>query len=726
MYIQTKKIDVALKENYTPYAMKVIMSRALPFVYDGLKNGHRKAMQTAHEMDLSPKNKTKSANLVGQTMRLNPHGDGAIYETIVRLTDVNESLLVPLFSGKGNFGKTYSRDMAYAASRYTEIGLSDIAKEFFALFDKDTVDFEDNYDGTKKEAKLLPVTFPNILVNPNQGIAVGMASNICSFNFNEICNATIQILNGSEDISDCITGPDFPTGGIYLLNQKELQSVIKTGRGSLKVRAKYKYDSKSNCIEITEIPYTTTCEAVVDKITELIKLGTIKEISDIRDETDLNGLKITIDVKRGTDADLLMKKLFSSTTLEDTFSCNFNILYYDENGNTRPKVMGVNEILKIWCEWRMNCLVREYVFDLKKKEKEHALLQALGRISADLDKAIEIIRYSESDKESIDRLMKQFELNEIQAEYVSNIRLRKLNAKYVLAKLEEKKKIEDEMTRIQNVISDKDKQKEILIQQIESLAAKYGKERKTSIGVDEGKVKKELLIADYNCSFVLTEQGYFKKNLRYSEQQKTKDGDKVIQTIGGNNKDDILLFSNLGDVHIIKAREIDECSPTKSMGLYLPSNISLQSGEKIVFMTSTHDYTGDMLFAFKNGKIARVSLKSYMAKTNRKKLNGAFSTKSELVRAFKLDKDMDLVAMSSIDKVLVFNTGEINAKLSRTSDGVNVLKSKNGSYMHQLRTIQEVMSELTSEEIDYYRASISAVGKYVKKEHDWTKQQIAL
>lgn len=715
MYIQDKKIDIALKENYTPYAMKVIISRALPFVYDGLKNGHRKAMQTAHEMELSPRKKTKSANLVGQTMKLNPHGDAAIYETIVRLTDANESLLVPLFSGKGNFGKAYSRDMAYAAARYTEIGLSDISKEFFSLIDKDTVDFEKNYDGTKDEATLLPVTFPNILVNPNQGIAVGMASNICSFNFNEICNATIEVLNGSTDISDCITGPDFPTGGIYLLNEKELKSVINTGKGSFKVRAKYKYDDKSNCIEITEIPYTTTAEAIVDKITDLIKAGTIKEISDIRDETDLHGLKIAIDVKRGTNAELLMKKLFSTTTLEDTFSCNFNVLYYDENGNTRPKVMGINEILSTWCQWRMNCLVREYRFDLRKKTKEYLLLQALERVSTNIDKAVEVIRHAEGDEKIISDLMLYFGLEKEQAEYVSNIKLRNLNNKYISNKLQRMAALKDEIDTIREVIGSPEHQKDILIKQIQGLATTYGAPRKTTIGMDEGKIDKDVLIADYNCSFVLTEQGYFKKNLRYSEQQKTKDGDKVLQIVGGNNKDDILLFSNKGIVYILKAHEIDECSPTKSMGIYLPSTFSMKKDEEIIFMTSTSTYTGEVLFAFENGKMAKITLKSYKAKTNRKKLTGAYSLKSKLIRAIKLEKGADLVAMSSIDKVLVFNAEEINAKASRTSDGVNVLKSKNGSVLKELRTVAEVMDNLTSAEVDYYRASIPAVGKYIKK-----------
>lgn len=724
--MKEQNINSVLKGNYTPYAMKVIKARALPFLYDGLKNGHRKAMQTAHEMSLSPRNKTKSANLVGQTMRLNPHGDAAIYETIVRLCDANESLLVPLFSGKGNFGKVYSRDMAYAAARYTEIGLSEIAEEFFVLFDKDTVDFEKNYDGTKDEAKLLPVTFPNILVNSNQGIAVGMASNICSFNFREICSATIATIKGDENATDCISGPDFPTGGIYLLNKKELNNVIKTGRGSLKIRAKYRYNEKDNCIEIYEIPYTTTTEAIADKIIELVRLNKLKEVSDIRDETDLQGLKIAIDIKRGTNVEMLMEKLYATTPLEDTFSCNFNVLYYDEQGNIRPKVMGVNEILSKWSEWRLECLRREYRFNLRKKEKEQYMLLAIEKISKNVDRAVDIIRNCDTDEETVNALVDEFGLEQAQAEYVSNIRLRKLKPKYIAETLQKLNTIRSEMAEIEAVLNSTGKQKEIIIDQLTSLAEKYGQDRRTEIGEDRGRVKKDVLVADYSCSYVLTEQGYFKKNLRYSEQQKVKEGDRVIQTISGNNKDDVLLFSNLGDVYIIKGHEIEESSPTKSMGIYLPTTVSMQKDERIIFMTSTMDYTGNLLFAFKNGKIAKVSLNSYSAKTNRKKLAGAYSLKSELVRAFKLDKDIDLVAMSSINKVLIFNTGEINPKVSRTTDGVKVLNSKNGSTLSEIRTIPEVMGNLSPEELDYYRASISAVGKYIKKEHDWNQLKIAL
>lgn len=723
--ITNQPVVTTLKTNYMPYAMQVIVARALPFVFDGLKPSHRKAMQTAHEMNISANRKTKSANLVGQTMKLNPHGDAAIYETIVRLTDCNGSLLVPLFSGKGNFGKIYSRDMAYAASRYTEIGLSPISREFFGLIDKDTVDFEPNYDGTKQEPKLLPVTFPNILVNPNQGIAVGMASSICSFNFEEVCKATIAVLQGAEDVSDFITGPDFPTGGTYLLNEKELKSVINTGKGSFKVRSKYTFDKANNCIEITEIPYTTKVEAIEDKITELIKLGKIKEITDVRDETDLNGLKLTIDIKRGTDPDELMKKLYSITPLEDTFSCNFNVLYNDEHGNTRPKVMGVNEILRTWCSWRLSCLVREYNYDLRQKTSELLLLQGLSKVVLDIDKAIEIIRSSDDDSAVVSDLMQHFAIDEKQAEYVANIRLRNLNNKYILEKTKHMDSLKDEISQINEVIANEDKQRMILVDQLNSLIKKYASPRKTDIGVDEGKISKDVLVPDYNCSFVLTQTGYFKKNSRYSENQKVKEGDKVIQTLSGTNKDDILLFTNKGNVYVIKAYEVDDCTPS-SMGIFLPGVISLESEEHILYMAATTTYSGYMMFAFENGKFAKIPLVSYKAKTNRKKLANAYSLKSPLVKMLYLEKDTELVAMSTIGKVLVFDTNQINIRTTKSSEGVTVLKSKNNSKLKGLWFIHETMNSLAPEEIDYYRGNIFAIGTYIKGHHDWTKQQLTL
>lgn len=721
-----QRVDETLKNNYMPYAIMVIVSRALPSVFDGLKPSHRKGLYTAHKMGITAEDKTKSANLVGQTMKLNPHGDLAIYETLVRLTDCNESLLVPLFAGKGNFGKTYSRDMSFAASRYTEIGLADISKEFFELIDKDTVEFEPNYDGTMKEPKVLPVTFPNILVNPNQGIAVGMASNICSFNLEEVCKTTIALLQGDENALDNITAPDFPTGGEYLYNAHELNKIIKTGKGSIKIRAKYKYNKEANCIEIYEIPYTTKVEPIIDKIEELVKEGRIKEISDMRDETDLSGLKLTIDIKRGVDPDTLMQKLFKLTSLEDTFGCNFNVLVEDKVLGNVPRVMGVEEILNTWIEWRMGCLVREKKFDLVKLEKEHHLLAGLNKVVIDIDRAIKIIRESEDDETIITDLMEYFNIDKTQAEYVSNIRLRYLNKKYILDKTTKMETLAKEIEDIKDVIASEARQKAILIEQLKGIIKKYGVPRKTTINNEVIEtVGKEVLIDNYSCTFVLTQEGYFKKNLRYSENQKLKDGDKVGQVGTGENKNDILLFSNLGNVYKLKAYQIDEHTPS-AMGVYLPPLLGLEDGEKIVSMANTTDYSGYMLFAYEDGKVSKITMKSYETKTNRKQLSKAYSTSSPLVRAIQLDKDIDIVCVSSIDKVLIVNTEQIPEKSTKTSQGVAVLKSKKGSHMQSVYLIPEVFAELTEEELNYYRANRNAVGTFLKKEHDWTQEQISL
>lgn len=721
-----QRVDETLKNNYMPYAIMVIISRALPLLYDGLKPSHRKGLYMAHKMNISAEDKTKSANLVGQTMKLNPHGDQAIYEAMVRLTDCNESLLVPLFAGKGNFGKVYSRDMSFAHQRYTEIGLADITKEFFDLIDKDTVEFEPNYDGKMLEPKVLPVTFPNILVNPNQGIAVGMASNICSFNLEEVCKTTIALLQGEENALDNIIAPDFPTGGEYLYNAHELEKIIKTGKGSIKIRARYKYIKEANCIEIYEIPYTTKVEPIIDKIEELVKEGKIKEISDMRDETDLNGLKLTIDLKRGVNPDTLMQKLYKLTTLEDTFSCNFNVIVKDKVLGNVPRVMGVEEILNNWIEWRMECLVKEKQFDLAKLEKEHHLLYGLNKVVLDIDRAIEIIRNSDDDDTIITDLMNHFELDKVQAEYIANIRLRYLNKKYILDKTAKMESLEKSIQDLKDVISNESRQKEILIQQLNGIIKKYGIPRKTVINNEIIETTaKEVLIDNYACTFVLTQEGYFKKNLRYNENQKLKDGDNIVQVEAGENKNDILLFTNTGNVYKMKAHEMEECTPS-GMGVYLPPAIGLEKDEKIVYMANTTDYTGHMLFAYEDGKISKITMKSYETKTNRKQLANAYSVSSPLVRAIQLDKDIEIACVSSIDKVLIVNTEQIPEKSTKNSQGVAVLKSKKGSHMKAVHLIPEVFAELTEEELNYYRANRNAVGTFLKKEHDWTQEQISL
>lgn len=721
-----QNVGETLKNNYMPYAVMVIVSRALPDLRDGLKPSHRKGLYIANEMGITEDNKTKSANLVGQTMKLNPHGDSAIYEALVRLTDCNESLLVPLFSGKGNFGKTYSRDMSYAHQRYTEIGLADIAKEFFALIDKDTVDFEPNYDGKMLEPKVLPVTFPNILVNPNLGIAVGMASNICSFNLTEVCQATIGILRNEEDALRAITAPDFPTGGEYLYNENELQKIINTGKGSIRIRAKYRYIKESNCIEVYEIPYTTKVEPIMDKIEELVKLGKIKEISDIRDETDLSGLKMTIDLKRGVNPDTLMQKLFKLTTLEDTFSCNFNVLYEDEKLGNLPKVMGVKEILDHWIAWRLNCVVREKKHDLEKIEKEYHVLEGLTKVILDIDRAVEVIRKSDNDEAITKDLMKSFDIDSTQAEYVANIRLRNLNHKYILDKTAKMEALKGQINDLREIISTEERQKQIIITQLENIIKKYGKPRRTTINEEIIETTaKEVLIDNYSCSFVLTKEGYFKKNLRFNETQKVKDGDYVVQNETGENLNDILLFSNKGNVYKMKAYEMDECVPS-NLGTYLPPTLGLSDGENIIYMANTTDYSGHMLLVYENGKVAKITLKSYETKTNRKQLANAYNVESPLVRMMQLKADTDIVYVSSIDKVLIVNTDQIPEKSTKNSQGVAVMKSKKDSYVQSVHLVQEVFAELTPEELDYYRANRNAVGTFLKKEHDWKQEQLSL
>jgi len=708
-----QKITDTLEKNYMPYAMSVIVSRAIPEI-DGLKPSHRKLLYTMYKMGLLSGNRTKSANVVGQTMKLNPHGDASIYETMVRLTRGNASLLHPYIDSKGNFGKVYSRDMKYAAARYTEVKLDSLCEELFADLDKNAVDFVDNYDGTLKEPVILPATFPSILVNPNQGIAVGMASNICSFNLQEVCEATIQYLENSDtDFVKYIKAPDFSTGAQLIYNEKEMREIYRTGRGSFKLRAKYSYDKKNSCIEIYEIPYTTTSEAIIDAISDLIKAGKIKDIVDVRDETDLDGLKITLDIKRSSDPDTLMNRLFKLTPLQDTFNCNFNILI-----NNTPKVMGIKEILDEWIKFRINCIKRQIMFDLNKKSEKLHLLLGLKKILLDIDKAIRIIRETEQDSDVIPNLMNGFEIDRAQAEFIAEIKLRNLNREYILNRVEEVETLTRDIEELKNTYENEAKIKKIIIKQLKNVAKKYGQPRRTEIVPEEDidEITLENMIEDYNLKLFLTEHNYFKKiplvSLRANPEQKLKEDDVIIQELETHNKADLLLFSNKCTVYKLKIYDIAD-SKASALGEYLTNMLELEPDEKIIYMVATDDYSGHMLFAYENGKIAKIELKSYETKTNRRKLANAYSDLSPVVSIMHLDSDMELVAFSSINKVLVFDTANINPKSTRNSQGVQVMKGKKGSTMTRVVRLEE--SGINN--FDYYRTkNIPAVGYYLRPE----------
>ncbi|AUS98772.1 topoisomerase IV [Clostridium thermosuccinogenes] len=702
-----------------PYAMSVIVSRAIPEI-DGFKPSHRKLLYTMYKMGLLTGGRTKSANIVGQTMKLNPHGDGPIYETMVRLTKSNGALLHPYIDSKGNFGKQYSKDMKYAAPRYTEAKLDKICEELFRDLDKNTVEFVDNYDGTMKEPTLLPTTFPNILVNPNQGIAVGMASNICSFNLKEVCEATIEYIQDEDaDIGKYLKAPDFSTGGQLIYNEKEMAEIYKTGKGSFKLRASYKYDRENSCIEIYEIPYTTTTEAIIDAIIDLVKGGKIKDITDVRDETDLEGLKITIDIRKNADPDALMNKLYKLTPLQDSFSCNFNILI-----NGRPKVMGVKAILREWTDFRINCIKRQLLFDIDRKSEKLHLLYGLRKILLDIDKAIRIIRETELESEVVPNLMKGFGIDQVQAEYIAEIKLRNLNREYILNRVDEVGSLEKGINELKETYSDEGKIKKIIIKQLKEVAKKYEQPRRTQIVYDDEieEITPDLLIEDYNLKLFLTEQNYLKKialtSLRANPEHKLKDDDRIIQEVETHNKADLLLFSSKQTVYKLKIYEINDCKAS-SLGEYLPNLLEMDEDEKILYMVATDDYKGYLLFSFENGKVAKIDLASYATKTNRKKLANAYSDLSPLVNIMHIIEDMDLVAFSSINKALVFNTSAINSKTTRNSQGVQVLKSKKGSIM----TAVKPLSQVNFKDPDYYRTqNIPAVGCYIKSEDEEDKQ----
>jgi DNA gyrase subunit A len=714
-----QKIVETLKQNYMPYAMSVIISRAIPEI-DGLKPSHRKLLYTMYKMGLLKGAKTKSANVVGQTMKLNPHGDMAIYETLVRLTTGNDALLHPMVESKGNFGRVYSRDMKYAAPRYTEVKLAEISAELFRDIDKDTVDFTDNYDGTMKEPLLLPSVFPNILVNPNQGIAVGMASNICSFNLREVCETAIAyIKNDDINLLDTLKAPDFSTGGDLIVSRKELERIYETGRGGFKVRARYRVDKKNSYVEIYEIPYTTTAEAIIDAIADLVKSGKIKDISDVRDETDLKGLKITLDIKRSTDPDGLMNKLFKLTPLEDSFNCNFNILV-----NGVPQVLGIKGILDAWIEFRMQCIRRQTAFDIQKKSERLHLLEGLSKILLDIDKAIRIIRNTEQEIEVVPNLMKGFAIDQVQAEYIAEIKLRNLNREYILKQTSEMESLKAEIADLQDIWRKESRVLNIICAQLKDVAKKYGQDRITGMLHEEHieEITEEHLIEDYNVKLFLTRQGYLKKipliSLRSSGDQKLKEEDVIIQEIDARNKADLILFSDKFTAYKLKVHEIND-SKASSLGEYLENILGMGPGERILYMVATEDYSGHMLFSYQNGKSAKIPLSSYATKTNRKKLANAYSELSSLCDVRFLQEDRELAAFSNIDKVLIFSTAEINAKTTRDSGGVQVLKSKKGSFMSKIRELDE----LNLTDPDYYRTkNIPAVGCYLKEEDKEEKQ----
>jgi DNA gyrase subunit A len=695
-----------------PYAMSVIVSRAIPEI-DGLKPSHRKLLYTMYKMGLLKGQKTKSANVVGQTMKLNPHGDMAIYETLVRLTTGNMALLHPLVESKGNFGRVYSRDMKFAAPRYTEVKLATVSEELFRDIDKDTVDFADNYDGTMKEPVLLPSTFPNILVNPNQGIAVGMASNICSFNLREICKAAIAYIKYDDiDLMKYLKAPDFSTGGQLILNEQEMRKIYETGRGSFKIRAKYRYDKKNSCIEVYEIPYTTTTEAIIEAVASIIKTGKMKDITDIRDETDLEGLKITIDIKKNSDPDDIMNKLFKLTPLQDSFGCNFNILI-----GQKPMVLGVREILDYWIQFRMECIRRKSEFDIKKKSETLHLLTGLSKILLDIDKALKIIRNTEQDSQVVPNLMKGFGIDKVQAEFIAEIKLRNLNKEYILRQTADIEKLKNEIEDLKDIVARDARVLEIICSQLEEISRKYGQDRKTEIISEEHieEVTPDNFIEDYNVRIFLTDQGYIKKipliSLRSAGEHKLKDDDFIIQEAETRNKAELLLFSNKCVVYKAKIYEFPD-SKASQLGDYLINILDLEPGEKIIKMHTTDDFTGYFLFAYESGKMSKVPVSSYATKTNRKKLANAYYAGSPLVDIFFLEEDADFAAFSSIDKVLVFDTSQINPKATRDSQGVWVLKSKKGSTLRKVLPL----SEANLNDPEYYRANVPAIGCYLKEE----------
>lgn len=718
--IEEQHITDTLEQNYMPYAMSVIISRAIPEI-DGFKPSHRKLLYTMYKMGLLNGGRTKSANVVGQTMRLNPHGDMAIYETMVRLTEGNGALLLPLVDSKGNFGRQYSRDMAFAASRYTEVKLAKVCNEIFSDMDKNTIDFVDNYDGTMKEPVLLPTTFPNILANPNQGIAVGMASNICSFNLRELCEATIAVMKNPEaDLLDIMPAPDFSFGGALLYNVEEMREIYKTGRGSFKLRAKYEYDKSENCIDIKEIPYTTTVEAIVEKIVELVKNGKVKEISDIRDETDKKGLKITIDLKRGTNPDKLMAKLFKMTPLQDSFGCNFNILVEGS-----PMVLGVNDILCEWLRFRRSCVLRAVAFDTERKSEKLHLLEGLALILLDIDKAIKIVRETEEDEMVVPNLMQGFGIDKVQAEYVAEIKLRNLNKDYILKRTEEIQKLKDEIADLEAISKSKTRVNKIIEKQLKDAAKKYGFDRRTELVANDeiaDYVVEDEAAEDYNVRIFRTAHNYIKKislvSLRTSGEQRLKDDDAIIQEEEISNRSELLFFARSGEVYKLRASDIPD-GKASQLGEFIPNLLGMEEKDDIVGMIISGNYSGHLLFCFENGKCAKIPLKSYETKSNRRKLTGAFSVKSPLVSMLYLTEDADIVLKSSADKALVVNTEKIPEKTTRSSQGVGVMTLRRNAVITNVVFVKDSGLVSTS---GYGCRNIPAAGALIKDEDKGIEQ----
>lgn len=712
--VEEEKITDTLEKNYMPYAMSVIISRALPEI-DGFKPSHRKLLYTMYKMGLLTGNLTKSANVVGQTMRLNPHGDSAIYETMVRLARGNEALLHPYVQSKGNFGKAYSRDMAYAASRYTEVKLEPICNELFRDIDKDTVDFVPNYDNTMQEPTLFPATFPTVLVNANVGIAVSMASSVCPFNLAEVCETAIAVLKNPEhDILSTLKGPDFPGGGFLYYNESELQKIYETGRGSVTVRSKWTYNKADNCLEITEIPYSTTIEAIKDKIVDCIKQGKLREVSYVRDETDIDGLKIAIDLKRGSDPEKVMQKLFRMTPLQDNYSCNFNILV-----GGAPKVMGVREILEEWSAFRLECVRRRLVFDLKKKQEKLHLLLGLDKILLDIDKAIRIVRETEEEVDVVPNLMIGFGIDEIQAEYVAEIKLRHLNREYILKRTQEIDQLKQDIAELESTIADPKKMKKIIIAELKETAKKYGQPRKTLFyyASDVEEESDEEDIPDYPVHLFLSESGYFKKitpaSLRMSSEQKLKEEDKIVAHLETTNRIELLFFTNQQQVYKTRASEFGE-SKASVLGDYVPAKLDLSDGELVVQMIATADYSGDLLFVFANGKAARVPLSAYATKTNRKKLQNAYSGKSPLVQILQIpggETSCPVFIRTDGNRAVLAETSLIAAKATRDTQGVQVVTLKAKHLVCEAR----ILNEEESTALKKYRVkTIPATGGMAK------------
>lgn len=717
-----QNIDSTIRENYMPYAMSVILSRAIPEI-DGFKPSHRKLLYTMYKMGLLNGARTKSANIVGATMKLNPHGDSAIYDTMVRLSRGYEALLHPYVDSKGNFGKFYSRDMAWAASRYTEAKLDKICNELFRDIDKDTVDFVDNYDNTMKEPSLLPVAFPSVLVNTNTGIAVGMASNICSFNLKEICETTAALIRDpNHDVMQTLPAPDFIGGCQIIYDENALRQVYETGKGGIKLRARYEYDKSANCIDVLSIPSTTTCEVIIEKIIDLVKTGKIKDIADVRDETGIDGLKITIDLKRGVDPDRLMAKLYRFTTLEDSFSCNFNVLI----GGV-PRVLGVKALLEEWIAFRIECVRRRTYFDRNKKAEKLHLLKGLEAILLDIDKAVKIVRETDEEAEVVPNLMIGFGIDEVQAEYVAEIKLRHLNREYILKRTAEIEALEKEIAELDEILKSKTRIKTIIVKELKEIAEKYGQPRKSIIIYEDivSYTEEKDDVPDYPVNLFFTKEGYFKKitpqSLRMSSNHKLKDGDEIAQTCEFSNNGELLFFTDKCQVYKAKAADFTD-TKASTLGDYVPAKLGMDEGENAVYMVATKDYKGILLFAFENGKLAKVPLEAYQTKTNRKKLTGAYSDKSPLAGMVFFTEDKEFLLKASSGRMLLIHSGAINLKTTRSTQGVAVMKLKKG---HRLFEISEYVEGTFAKPQRYRTKTLPTLGAMPANE-DSTDEQLTL